>query len=506
MSLITLAERLNNLANQANAHISEGEVVVTASNLLADATLQILGICRELGWACSVFDQEQTNTEEKYITEDFEPFRITIQKPENPPSTIYILTSAGFSQWLEKGHNASQWLIAGLSKPLTTISRIYAGWEYLGPATNLEASIETKSPRALVKEPGQSKIVPADIRPWLLIDETQHDFENKIHKAWSVKAFDATLHSLANEIDPEDYSLIFKGPPKLILKSPRSEENLSINITKYLFLNIQKAAHWVYENRRETEIKHLLLAIEIARSGQNTGPTSDYLEKNISTALESAKIAYQMSLSDLGKDTIKSLSDLRKAITEETAKATDATRQMVTAVSGALTVGIGLAAARISTDINPWLVTLAMSIATAYMVLVSYSGWSFIKIQRNLRKDWQPKLYRYLPEAEYEKMVSEPARQSEQTFKRSALWGSATVVAMFIGLTIFSFFGKTQSGVLEKTLAEPIKSTSETSAEAHTNANLHTPGTPPTYPTLQKNWLVPLVNPNNHYEAEKSTK
>lgn len=167
MSLTTLAEQLDVLAAQANAHINEGEENITVSNLRADATLRVLATCLGLGWECSAFDEEQTPTEPSNIVEDFAPFRLTLRKPDHPEQTLDILTSVGLSQWLEKGHEATRWRIAGLSKPLITQVRQYSGWAL--PAVNSAAAATiapvTKSPRALVKESGALKIVPGDIRP-----------------------------------------------------------------------------------------------------------------------------------------------------------------------------------------------------------------------------------------------------------------------------------------------------------------------------------------------------
>jgi len=384
------------------------------------------------------------------IVEDFEPFRVTIRKPDRPENTLDILTSVGVLQWLEKGHDATTWRIAGMSKPLSTQVRIYTGWilpEVASsgiPAPAVTISPNTKSPMALVRESGSLKIVPRDIRPWLVLDESQLDLQEPFHQAWSAKAFDALVCTLANEVDSENYTLVFKGPPKLILNPPRSTVASIQEFGIDAFSCLHKAAHWVYENSREAEIKHSLLATEIARSGRENGSAADYLKANLSTALEGAKIAYQMSLSELGKDTLKSLSDLRKAITEETGKATDATRQTITSVSGALAVGIGLVAARLSTDINPWLISMVMLIATCYIGMIAYSGWSFISLQRGLRIDWQPKLYRFLPPDEYNKMVTVPAEKSEQVFKFTTSIGIAAVIVMFIGVSVFSFVSQSK--------------------------------------------------------------
>lgn len=424
------------LAEHHGAHITESDQSVSVSNLSADSTLRIILECSRLSWSCIAFDDAQTPTNPSDINQDFEPFRVTIQKPTDNNEIFYILTAVGFRDWLDRGHQATCWQIARLTKPLVTQGRLYSCWE--GPST-FTASPTTKSPWSLVKESGAARIVPRDIRHWLLIDDTQPDFSDPLQVFWSAKAVDALALSLANEIDPVTLSLIFKGPPKLLLEK---RETTSTEIQRFgeeSFATLQIAAHWVYEDSRQAEIKHSLLATEIARSGRDGSSCIEYLKANLTTALESAKIAYQMSLSELTKDTLKSLGDLRKAITEETAKATDATRQTVTAVSGALAVSIGLVAARLSTNIDPWLIAVVMLVITGYIGMIIYSGWGFIRLQRQLRKEWQPKLYRFLPEDEYKKMVTDPAEEAEQVFKYSAIAGFVAVSVISLGISVFSF-------------------------------------------------------------------
>lgn len=416
--------------------MNEGDEHLIVSNLTAQATLHILGLCRDLQWECSAVDEEQNFTELSSIVEDFAPFKAFIRKPERSDGALSILTLSGFSAFLDRGHTAPCWRIARLSKPLTTHAHHFTDWS--SESSFITAS-ETKSPKSIVREVGSSKSVPSDIRPWLLTNISELDLEFLYHAVWSVKAFGALICAIPNEIDPGSSSLIFKGPPKLTLERPSVTVELISDFGLESFAELQNAVAWCYENFRDAEIKHGLLAIEIARSGRSDGRVQDYLKANLETALESAKIAYQMSISDIAKDTLKSLTDLRKAITEDTAKTTDATRQTITAITGAFAVAIGLVAARLSTTINAWLILTVLGVAIAYVGMIVYSGWSFIRLQRNLRADWQAKLYRFLPSVEYEKMVAAPARIAESTFRNTAITGVIAFILMCVGVAIFGF-------------------------------------------------------------------
>ncbi|MBH8609982.1 hypothetical protein I4N56_002760 [Pseudomonas mohnii] len=139
------------------------------------------------------------------------------------------------------------------------------------------------------------------------------------------------------------------------------------------------------------------------------------------------------------KDTLKSLGDLRKAVTDETSKATDATRQTVTAISTAAGVGIGLAVTRMTIAVSPWLILVVMIVVLLYVVAIAWSGWHFILVQRDLRVQWQTKLYRFLSATDYEAMVTNPVKRSEHVFKRTAIWGVSVLVAWALCVVVFAF-------------------------------------------------------------------
>ncbi|RBH44825.1 hypothetical protein C3F00_038050, partial [Pseudomonas sp. MWU13-2860] len=63
----------------------------------------------------------------------------------------------------------------------------------------------------------------------------------------------------------------------------------------------------------------------------------------------------------------------------------------------------------------------------------------FINIQRQLRRDWQSKLYRFLSESEYKKMVGDPIEQAESFFYRISCQGLTILGAAALGIAVFAF-------------------------------------------------------------------
>lgn len=439
MSHQSLASLLNELSRKRQALITEGNLTLIVSDLSAETARSIKKAAVTAAWSFTIYDCASSETDVDDEDEDFGPFRVELEKPlpeaHVQEQALYVATEVGFKAFLVNGHSAARWHLLGLTQPFNTRARAYCGW---GEGSNYTESQATKSPRLLVKESATVRKVPEDVRHWLLEEGHVLDEADPLHMLWAGQAFGALSRCFANEIDTSGSKLTFKGPPKLNLTIREAVEG-SPSISLKDFEVVQEAAAWVFDNAREAEVKHILLSAEIARSGRADGEVQEYFRENLAAALDCARIAYQMAVSEITKDTLKSLTDLRKAVTEETSKATDATRQAIAAISTALTVGLGLIAARLTLQINPYLISIVMAVAVGYTVLNVMSGRKFINIQRKLRKDWQPKLYRFLSEAEFKKMVGDPIEQAEGLFYKVSCRGIAMLGVAALGISIYAF-------------------------------------------------------------------
>ena len=427
-------------ADEIPAFVDESAAIVAVSNLSHESARKISEMCDELAWNFSLYDGANQLYANADVDADMGPFRVVISKPQVSPDTLEILTIDGLSKFLKTELSHVKWYVAGLSERIVTRSNVLCPWfdTYL-----FEPMLPTKNPRSLVREYTSVRTVPANIGRWLLVDPEIRFTKSSAFSTWLNASVRAISCSLTNEIDAESGALKFNGTQKFSVACPDVSEDLSTSFEGESFESLQVSAAWVFDNDREAESRHILLATEIARASNYGTEFSHCFGIQISACLSSAKITYQMMLSDLSKDTLKALGDLRKVITEETAKVTDATRQLIGGVSAALAVGFGLIATRISTSTSPWLIAAVMILVAVYVAVIIYSGIQFILIQRQLRADWQSKLYRFLPDADYQKMVSVPAGKSERTFMVSATMSGIAAI-LLTGVVLFlSFNGKT---------------------------------------------------------------
>lgn len=458
--ILDLAELLDELVVNGLVHLSEHSSSLIVSNINELNLKKILPLCSQLGWITVIRDNASEVWEFDQITEGLEPFRLNIEKPKGADEQIFVLTNTGFEKLLLQEFTIFNWRIARLNHSIKTESILLQPWA--GEET-AEPSSLLKNPRSLVKEYTNSRTVPADIRSWLLKGDV--DLTNTAASVWANVAARLLLRSICNEIDPENNHLKFKGLPKLELTQDGSASFIA-SLGEKAFLKLQEAARWVYENEREAEMRHTLLSTECGRSGSALQSAAEFASKFIDAALDSARIAYQMSLSDTSKDTLKVLADLRKAISEETSKATETTRQLASAITAAIAVGIGLLITRITTATPPTLIIGIMLVVVVYVAVVIFSGVQFISIQKTLRREWQPRLYRFIPIDEYTKLVINPTSRSEKTFYISAAMSGVAVIALAI-LVIFQSLSAPYSAANStpnKVASPPSSSSSQFSA------------------------------------------
>jgi len=159
-------------------------------------------------------------------------------------------------------------------------------------------------------------------------------------------------------------------------------------------------------------------------------------------ALEGAKIAFEMGLHKISADTLKALADLRKAVSDEAAKLGDTTRQLAGAVSGAMFGGIALIVARLTMATSN--LTVAAAVLLIGIVLAIYvcgtiwTGNQFVNIQRDLRDQWRNRLYRFLPEDEYQRMVIGPAQRAESAFSTASWISGILAIGLLIAVMVIS--------------------------------------------------------------------
>ncbi|WP_162820386.1 hypothetical protein [Microvirga calopogonii] len=427
-SLRSFAQALDAWASDSKAVIVESAAYVSVSQLAASRALEIVAFANELSWELEIEDASQSLCEAAHISEVYEPYRITFGKPV-AEGTLSLLTNTAFRTHLEGDGQETVWKIARLGERFDTLTRRYTHWS---DDEAFEPLDRPKSPREIVRE-SNVPTIPSDLGVLILRDPLSAPFDDASFTVWATRAHVVCIRSLASEIGT-DGSLLFRGPASVRMEVVVSEFS---SFERDIFRDVQRAVRWVFENPKETEMRHGLFAAEIARVAGSRRNASDVFKRATRAALESAQIAYRLGLAELNRDALKAVVELRKAVSDETGKLLDSTRQLIAALSSAVFAGIGLYAARMITSTPGYILIILGVILSLYVFGVAWSGFSFMKIQRSLRNDWRNRSYTFLTDTEYQTMVTDPIARAEKGFK-TAVWISAAITVALFSAALFS--------------------------------------------------------------------
>jgi hypothetical protein len=405
-----LAQLLDTLRLAGRARIVESETGVIVSDLVSANAAAIARELVSIGWTFEAHDRAGGVWAIEDLAESFAPYTLQIDKPQ-PEAGIFVLTNTALGAWLAEQKQSNKWQVGSLTRSFSTWGSLFSPFGETGEFEEHEA---TKNPQEVVRENGAQSLVPNDVRPWLLSNPEDAPLEDATFQVWANAAVPFLLRSLCSEVLFSGGRLAFRGPPRVQLSAPGDNGFDELELPG--FLAAQEVCRWVYENSRETELRHGLFTSEFARSTGDREIIESAFKAIAAGAFESTKIAYQLSLSDLSRDTLKSLTELRKAVTEEAAKTSDTTRQIITAVGGALSVGIGLVAAKVSSIGSPAIIIGLAVVLTLYVGTMGISGIMYLNLQSEIRSDWKSRLYNFLTYEEYSKMVSKPLLKSAINF------------------------------------------------------------------------------------------
>lgn len=430
MSVANLAARLDRL-DAVGCFVTESDDIVTVSNVPMVDALSVAADCRALGWSVSVEDAAATEWLIEDLDDAFAPFTLIVEKPVARDGLLRLLTNVGLVEWLARDDDRRSWQLGRLGSSFETHGILFSPWGRDEADTAVPTG--SRNARRLVRQATGRREVPTSMNRWLLTDREAFPEMDEAAGAWAAVAARKLALALPDEMDGERQVLRFKGPPRLDLRLPPAETDMLAALGRAGFLALQEAVDWTFEVEREAEMRHILLATEFARCGGSGDAADAFLKENAADALAGARTAYQIQLAGLSSDALKTLSELRRSVSDDTAKVADGTRQIITAVAGALAVGAGLLAARSSGSVNPTLIQVVLALAAVYVAITIVSGVLFTLLQRQVRRAWQPRLYRFLTKADYESLVGGPARSAER-----ALWISSALGVVAIVLMLFT--------------------------------------------------------------------
>lgn len=422
-----LAETLDAIVAHGDVTVTEARESISVYQLTGTQALQVLDALDTGEWTAVEISDAGGELSKHQLTSASDGVIIRAERVPLPDGIEAVITQHAFTKLLSRREIAPVVWVHGLDRRVDTVTVRFCPW---GDISAFE-SVHIASPEKVVRLLNGDRDAGLEIGRYTLRPPV-HYIPCPAMTAWEKRATHVLLSSLAQEVEP-DNKLLFRGPPP-----SRFEAVQSHNEPNERFVALQQTVNWVFETEKELENRHALLAAEIARVSLRNGNLSDLLAI-IDTALEGARIAYNFGVTQQNKDTLKSLADLRKSITDDTAKLSEVTRSMATAVVGAIFGNMGLILARLT--LQPTSKYIGVSsiilgiVLLLYVIVTAYSGFHHIGIQRHLRKEWREKVYRFLTNDDYEKMVGVPVKKAENLFHRTSL--AAIIMAALCFAALF---------------------------------------------------------------------
>lgn len=329
--------------------------------------------------------------------------------------------------------------IAKLQNPFETEAFAVVPWtDAPQPAPPRSPRLDA-SPRRFVKCLAPQAMAPTEIEPWL--EKPGAHGPSEFRDIWKEVASVALCRSLTNEIymDGDVLQCVLASTPSRRLnygneRTPTDDE----------FESLQSCARWVFKEGTDIEVRHTLLTNELGREWRDDRSFLDGLWTRLRPSLDAAKLAYKAHIKSGSKETLKSLSDLRKTLGDEIQKLMQQTRDLSANVWRDIAVALGVTAIRFGLDptkIEGARTGFAIIFAlTAIYIWVSYwialrTNKEFLKVVDDTRSAWRDKLYGFLDGDDYESLASGPIRSAisayDRTKQRTTLAVAVIVVALF---------------------------------------------------------------------------
>lgn len=364
-------------------------------------------------------------------------FLITMTKRPDDDRAWFIFAEEAL-RWLAAGDWKRDCRVAGLlgCDEIRTQAGAVRRWESDGPPMpELPLPANAVDPVTWVRDlTGRSLLAP-DILRWI----PQALPGACPWRAWADIAALQLARSLCNRLTPmrEKVRLEFTGPPTAVLVED-SDRIASA------FTELVRAAEWVFL-ASDIEVRHGFFSGEFARTKT---ATEEDLAGLVDRALQAAQELHRAHLRSAGRETLRAIADLRKAVFDETQRVS----QRAVDLTAGLAKDVPAAAAPLvvkvladGTKVDPSLQTAFTYAAAAYLfgsfVVQSVVAVGFVMEQHRSRRIWLKTLHGALPVDELTALADRPFVRVETIF-----WIVYFLVGVAYGLLVLGLVASADAG------------------------------------------------------------
>ena len=332
--------------------------------------------------------------------------------------------------------------LAFYNKPFATSAFQVVPWDCVLAEKPLTGTRRVINPQRTVRDLTHRSTVPSSIEKWIeTCVPAGYDLAFDI---WSCVAVEKSIACLPSEIYLEDgvEMVVLAGAStrRIPLKSGHGERPMPLESghgERPMLETLQTACRWVYIEGDDHETRHTFLVAELAREWKEGCSFYDGLVSRLCGALESARIAYKAHLRSSSKETIRALSDLRKALSEDVGRILNQTRELsgslwrdAALVLGAFGVRVLGSASHDGGGYAIVYVLLAIYVSVSHFHARRLNG-EFFELADRARDVWRRKIFTFLDAADYDALVTKPISDATTAY-RTVLRRVDTVIATLV--------------------------------------------------------------------------
>jgi hypothetical protein len=369
--------------------------------------------------------------------EAFDPDRrliLTIAKPLVEDVVVFVFADSA-AAYLESAAPAGRVLCAGLDDRGGFQARglDVATWHLDVEITAPPRTVPI-NPRKLVKDYVPNREVAEDLSPFLITQ--QPAVESPAFLGWRRQSARRLMGALVNSASAEQDVVWLKasGPP---LFQVRADDTALTAAWEPL----TACAEWVFLAGSDIEVRHLILAVELARANR-----PDMLLSTIVThALEAARSTYEAHVQSASRETLKALADLRKTVIDETQKVTQRAQDLTSGLWRDVAVSVAPFVLKILGDAGKAAspaITAGFYFAAAIFIACSFGlqvriNKTFLDNQEKARARWFMTLYGYISATERKEIAEEPISKAVESYRETRGLVALIYIALIILLVGF---------------------------------------------------------------------
>jgi hypothetical protein len=259
---------------------------------------------------------------------------------------------------------------------------------------------------------------------------------------------DASAKALSRVI-PNEVAIDVDGNERILAKGQRNRTISFSKLSQFelleLFEDIHEAAFWIYESYNDADAKHAIYNYHLSGEWPQDKTWPDITA--LKSVLSNTEEAYRLHLYDSSKELLKAQTELRRALHDEISWVNKSTATLVTNLWRDFAIAAGVAAIKFMNSTSQTLSDIGiqvLSAATSLFTILSlcttlYSNRRFHRIFADTRHAWRTKLYGFIQDQDFEKLVVVPISQGLREYCRVAILTSMIYFVISVYLLYAGF-------------------------------------------------------------------